>query len=134
MPCRVHVGVPALVAKTGCNISSTHLQTVLVPARNQECICVFWADSDFAVLDSQVLAKSLIDYLDTATPLESVTVADIMDPAYYVPQSMAVWNVLEEMRRRRIHMAIVVDEYGGTAGVCSSSTVFAPFTPLHSYA
>jgi putative hemolysin len=66
---------------------------------------------------NQVLAKSLIDYLDTATPLESVTVADIMDPAYYVPQSMAVWNVLEEMRRRRIHMAIVVDEYGGTAGV-----------------
>ena len=28
-----------------------------------------------------------------------------------------VWNALEEMRMRRIHMAIVVDEYGGTAGL-----------------
>ena len=40
-----------------------------------------------------------------------------MDPAYYVPESMTVWNALEEMRMRRIHMAIVVDEYGGTAGL-----------------
>jgi hypothetical protein len=40
-----------------------------------------------------------------------------MDPAYYVPESMNVWNALEEMRLRRIHMAIVVDEYGGTAGL-----------------
>ena len=30
---------------------------------------------------------------------------------------MAAWKVLEEMRRRRLHMAIVVDEHGGTAGV-----------------
>jgi len=64
-----------------------------------------------------VLAKNLIDYLDAPATLQHATVADIMDPAYYVPQSMAVWNVLEEMRRRRIHMAIVVDEYGGTAGI-----------------
>jgi putative hemolysin len=68
-----------------------------------------------------VLAKNLIDYLDAPGSLDSATVADIMDPAYYVPQSMAVWNVLEEMRRRRIHMAIVVDEYGGTAGTLAFS-------------
>lgn len=71
-----------------------------------------------------VLAKNLIDYLDAPGSLESATVADIMDPAYYVPQSMAVWNVLEEMRRRRIHMAIVVDEYGGTAGLLCFHAVF----------
>jgi len=49
--------------------------------------------------------------------IEHSSVADIMDPAYYVPESMTVWNALEEMRMRRIHMAIVVDEYGGTAGL-----------------
>ena len=42
---------------------------------------------------------------------------DIMEPTYFVPESMRVQMVLEEMRRRRIHMAVVVDEYGGTAGV-----------------
>lgn len=36
---------------------------------------------------------------------------------YFVPTSMSVWKVLEEMRRRRLHMAIVVDEFGGTAGI-----------------
>jgi CBS domain containing-hemolysin-like protein len=30
---------------------------------------------------------------------------------------MTAWNALQEMRRRRIHMAIVVDEYGGTSGL-----------------
>lgn len=64
-----------------------------------------------------VLAKNLIDFLDKPGLMETATVADVMDPAYYVPESMTVWNVLEEMRRRRIHMAIVVDEYGGTAGI-----------------
>ena len=40
-----------------------------------------------------------------------------MEPTYFVPESMRVQSVLEEMRKRRLHMAIVVDEYGGTAGV-----------------
>lgn len=30
---------------------------------------------------------------------------------------MTTWNALQEMRKRRVHMAIVVDEYGGTAGL-----------------
>ena len=40
-----------------------------------------------------------------------------MEQTYFVPETMPVWNVLEEMRKRRLHMAIVVDEYGGTAGI-----------------
>ena len=31
----------------------------------------------------------------------------------------AGWSVLQEMRRRRVHMAVVVDEYGGTEGLVS---------------
>ena len=40
-----------------------------------------------------------------------------MEPTYFVPETMVVQKVLEEMRKRRLHMAIVVDEYGGTAGI-----------------
>lgn len=40
-----------------------------------------------------------------------------MEQTYFVPESMRVQSVLEEMRKRRVHMAIVVDEYGGTAGI-----------------
>ncbi|WP_428497019.1 hemolysin family protein [Pseudonocardia sp.] len=42
---------------------------------------------------------------------------DVMRPAVYVPDSKRVDELLKEMQRSRNHMAIVVDEYGGTAGV-----------------
>jgi CBS domain containing-hemolysin-like protein len=42
---------------------------------------------------------------------------DIMRPAVYVPDSKRIDELLKEMQRTRNHMAIVVDEYGGTAGV-----------------
>jgi putative hemolysin len=77
-------------------------------------------DDNIDNIIGMVLAKSLIDYLDKPDWIQGIeknSVADIMDPAYYVPESMNVWNALEEMRLRRIHMAIVVDEYGGTAGL-----------------
>lgn len=68
-----------------------------------------------------VLAKSLLKYLTTEqdSALDQTQVAEIMDPAFFVPESMSVWTVLEEMRKRRVHLAIVVDEYGGTAGLVS---------------
>jgi CBS domain containing-hemolysin-like protein len=46
-----------------------------------------------------------------------VTVGEIMRPATYVPESKHVDELLKEMQAARTHMAIVVDEYGGTAGL-----------------
>ena len=42
---------------------------------------------------------------------------DIARPAFFVPESKRVDDLLTEMRKQRVHMAIVVDEYGGTAGL-----------------
>jgi CBS domain containing-hemolysin-like protein len=42
---------------------------------------------------------------------------DVMRVAVYVPDSKRIDELLKEMQRTRNHMAIVVDEYGGTAGV-----------------
>jgi CBS domain containing-hemolysin-like protein len=41
----------------------------------------------------------------------------VMRPAYFVPESKPVDVLLSEMQARRQHVAIVVDEYGGTAGL-----------------
>jgi len=38
-------------------------------------------------------------------------------PAYFVPEAKKVDELLREMQERSIHMAVVVDEYGGTAGL-----------------
>merc|ERR1711935_1043923 len=45
--------------------------------------------------------------------------ADLIEPCFFVPDTANGWNVLHEMRKRRVHMAIVVDEYGGTEGLVS---------------
>lgn len=45
------------------------------------------------------------------------TVSELMREAYFVPEAKIVDDLLAEMRARRVHMVIVVDEYGGTAGL-----------------
>ena len=41
----------------------------------------------------------------------------IVRPAHFVPETKKVDDLLREMQRDKVHLAIVVDEYGGTAGV-----------------
>lgn len=48
---------------------------------------------------------------------DQVTVPDIARPAYFVPESKRVDEMLAEMKQRHLSVAIVVDEYGGTAGL-----------------
>ncbi len=42
---------------------------------------------------------------------------DLMRPAYFIPETKKANDLLAELQQKRIHMAIVVDEYGGTAGL-----------------
>lgn len=44
-------------------------------------------------------------------------IKDLLRPAYFVPESKKAVDLLADMQQRNIHLAIVVDEYGGTAGV-----------------
>jgi CBS domain containing-hemolysin-like protein len=43
--------------------------------------------------------------------------ADILRPAPFMPESMRAAECLREMRKRKSHMVIVIDEYGGTSGL-----------------
>ena len=43
-------------------------------------------------------------------------IAELMRPAYFVPESKKVDDLLRELQQRKVHMAVIVDEYGGTAG------------------
>ncbi|WDR01851.1 CBS domain-containing protein [Devosia algicola] len=48
---------------------------------------------------------------------QRVSKLDILRTAMFVPTSMPVGDLLQQMRASRVHMAIVVDEYGGTDGL-----------------
>ena len=48
---------------------------------------------------------------------EEATVKTLLRPAHYVPETKRINDLLREMQRQRIQLAIVVDEYGGSQGI-----------------
>jgi CBS domain containing-hemolysin-like protein len=62
-----------------------------------------------------VLAKDLIPILRSPPP--DFTLRSIMRPVHVVPGSREVEEVLSDFKRLKVHMAIVLDEFGGTAGL-----------------
>jgi CBS domain containing-hemolysin-like protein len=54
---------------------------------------------------------------------QGTTVSEIMRPAVFVPDSKPLDDLLREMQRDRNHMALLVDEYGGIAGLVSIEDV-----------
>ena len=69
-----------------------------------------------------LLAKDLLR-LSTATSRERFDIREYMRPAVFVPEAKRLDVLLKEFRRNRNHMAIVVDEYGGVAGLCTIEDV-----------
>jgi CBS domain containing-hemolysin-like protein len=51
------------------------------------------------------------------TDQNSLSVREIMRPPYFIPESKNLEQLLQEFKRKRIHLAIVIDEYGGTSGL-----------------
>ncbi len=49
--------------------------------------------------------------------LEGFRLADHLHPPYFVPESAQLGQAMREFQKRRIHLAIVVDEFGGTEGI-----------------
>jgi putative hemolysin len=47
----------------------------------------------------------------------------VLKPAFFVPEQMKVSRLLKEMQRRKTHLAVVVDEFGGTSGVVTLEDV-----------
>ncbi len=60
-------------------------------------------------------AKDLLRVWREGEELESLR--PLLRQAYFVPEAKKVDDLLEEMQRQRVHMAVVVDEYGGIAGL-----------------
>ncbi|MBA3602268.1 MAG: HlyC/CorC family transporter [Parachlamydiaceae bacterium] len=53
------------------------------------------------------------------TAILETTVESISKPALFTPETKKISNLLQEFRKQQVHLAIVVDEYGGTEGLVS---------------
>jgi len=66
-------------------------------------------------IEGVIIAKDLLEYADEESrknPIEP-----LIRPAYFVPESMKVTELLKELQKRKQKLAIVVDEHGGVSGM-----------------
>jgi putative hemolysin len=75
-----------------------------------------------------VYARDLLGYLAAGPDLADVHVSDLMTAVQFVPETLSVAALLRDMRTRKSHFAVVVDEFGGTAGVITLEDIIEEIT------
>ena len=72
-------------------------------------------DSNIDHIVGTIHVKDLLKYLDK--PDEKFSLKSLMRDPYFVPESKKTAELFREMQKQKNHIAIVLDEYGGTAGI-----------------
>ncbi|MDW7644533.1 MAG: CNNM domain-containing protein [Desulfuromonadales bacterium] len=75
-------------------------------------------------LDSIVGIIHSKDILSFVGSPDRFSLRDIARPPYFVPESKRIETLLQSFRRKRMHLAIVVDEYGGVEGIVTLEDIF----------
>jgi putative hemolysin len=63
--------------------------------------------------------KDIMSLIAEGNELKDCIIKDNLRNSYFIPETKSVSELLEDMRNKRVHLAVAVDEYGGTAGVIS---------------
>lgn len=67
-----------------------------------------------------VYSKDLLSLLEHR---DLIILHDILRPAYFVPESKNISKLLRELQQNKVHLAIVVDEHGGTEGIVTMEDI-----------
>lgn len=73
-------------------------------------------EEDIDTILGVVYVKDLLKYVVQGDS-SNISVTELMRPVYFIPESKRLDNLFSEMTEKKVQMAIVVDEYGGTAGI-----------------
>ncbi|MEP0861908.1 MAG: HlyC/CorC family transporter [Ignavibacterium sp.] len=69
------------------------------------------------VIAGVVFAKDLLKFINNEELKKQTRLSTLLKKVLFVPESKKIGDLLREFQARKIHLAIVVDEYGGTAGL-----------------
>ncbi|HEX9078561.1 MAG TPA: hemolysin family protein [Desulfuromonadaceae bacterium] len=116
------------------SLRSTVVREVMVPRTDMACVSAEAAVEE--VLETIIsCGHSRIPVFETTTDniigllyakdllkfwgedREQMRIRAIMRPPYFIPETKNLEELLQEFRRKRVHLAIVIDEYGGTSGL-----------------
>lgn len=122
------------------DVAETRVRDVMVPRPQMQMVNVNWSldkllakaiesgHSRFPVMEDGrddiigiLIVKDLLRYFSEHG--QSVQLRDILRPAKFIPESKRLNTLLKEFRSTRLHMAIVVDEYGGVSGLITIEDV-----------
>jgi magnesium and cobalt exporter, CNNM family len=116
-------------------LEDTQVRAVMIPRTDMFCLDVSTArdqilpalreqlhsrvpvyESSIDVIVGVLYTKDLLPYVLTGLPTDFDLPAHL-HPPYFVPESKRADQLLQEFQAKRLHLAIVVDEFGGTAGL-----------------
>ncbi len=63
------------------------------------------------------------DLLRIVQDKETIILKDIMRAAYFIPDTKKISSLLKDFQKKRVHMAVVLDEFGGTSGIVTMEDV-----------
>jgi putative hemolysin len=67
-----------------------------------------------------IYTKDLISLMEHR---DLIVLQDIIRPAYFIPDQVKVSQLMKDLQERKIHMAIVLDEFGGTQGIVTMEDI-----------
>ena len=112
---RVHEVMVPRIAIAGLPASATFDEAIdTIIAEGHSRVPVYEASLDEVV--GILYAKDLLPFLKSDAAART-SVRTMLRTPVFVPESMSIDDLLHEFQRRKVHLAIVLDEYGGTAGL-----------------
>jgi putative hemolysin len=112
---RVHEVMVPRIAIVGLRASATFDEAIdTIIAEGHSRVPVYETSVDEVV--GILYAKDLLPFLKSDAAARSSLRTMLRTPVF-VPESMSIDDLLHEFQRRKVHIAIVLDEYGGTAGL-----------------
>ena len=98
-----------------CRSASSSVKDILeaILTSGHSRIPIFEGNNDQIV--GVVYAKDLLRFW--GSPAEEIEITQVMRTPYFVPETKNIEELLQEFRTKRVHMAIAIDEYGGTSGL-----------------
>lgn len=70
-----------------------------------------------------LFAKDCLRMLNTSNTNGELKIMSLMREPYFVPESKFIMDVFKDLKRNKNHMAVVIDEYGGTAGIVTMEDI-----------